>query len=99
MAHRVHPKIFRIKKTTDWESRGFYQKNFPSYLEEDFKIRRFLEQKIGRLGLEKIEIERFPSKINVIISTSRPGLIIGRKGGVQQNVFKCAIFLRQNVSK
>ena len=80
MAHRVHPKIFRIKKTTDWESRGFYQKNFPSYLEEDFKIRRFLEQKIGRLGLENIEIERFPSKINVIISTSRPGLIIGRKG-------------------
>ncbi|MCD6148829.1 30S ribosomal protein S3 [bacterium] len=80
MAHRVHPKIFRIKKTTDWDSRGFYQKNFPSYLEEDFKIRRFLKQKIGRLGLENIEIERFPSKINVIISTSRPGLIIGRKG-------------------
>jgi len=80
MAHRVHPKIFRIKKTTDWDSRGFYQKNFPSYLEEDFKIRRFLKQKIGRLGLENVEIERFPSKINVIISTSRPGLIIGRKG-------------------
>jgi len=80
MAHRVHPKIFRIKKTTDWDSRGFYQRNFPSYLEEDFKIRRFLKQKIGRLGLENIEIERFPSKIIVIISTSRPGLIIGRKG-------------------
>ncbi len=80
MAHRVHPKIFRIKKTTDWDSRGFYQKNFPSYLEEDFKIRRFLKQKIGRLGLENIEIERFPSKINIIISSSRPGLIIGRRG-------------------
>jgi len=88
MAHRVHPKIFRIKKTTDWDSRGFYQKNFPCYLQEDFKIRQFLRRKIGHFGLEGIEIERFPSKINVIISSSRPGLIIGRKGGEVERLKK-----------
>ena len=81
MAHKVHPKAFRIKEIADWDSRGFYQKGMPQYLEEDFKIREFLKEKIGRLGVEKIEIERFPGKINVIISSARPGLIIGRGGG------------------
>jgi len=81
MTHRVHPKAFRIKEITDWNSRGFYQKSLPQYLEEDFKIREFLKKKIGKLGVEKIEIERFPGKIIIIISSARPGLIIGRGGG------------------
>lgn len=85
MAHKVHPKSFRIKEIGDWDSRGFYEKNFASVLEEDFKIREFLQKKIGKLGVEKIEIERFPTKTNIIISTARPGLIIGRGGeGVER---------------
>ncbi len=80
MAHKVHPKAFRIKEITDWESRGFYEKDFGKLLKEDFKIREFLKKKVGKLGVEKIEIERFPGKINVIISSARPGLIIGRRG-------------------
>jgi len=81
MTHRVHPKAFRIKELTDWDSRGFYQKNFPANLEEDFKIREFLGKKLGKIGVEKIEIERFPEKINIVISSARPGIIIGRGGG------------------
>jgi len=81
MSHKVHPKAFRIKGTNDWLSRGFYEKKFASYLKEDFKIREYLKNKIGKLGVEKIEIERSPGKINLIISTARPGLIIGRGGG------------------
>ena len=85
MAHKVHPKAFRIKHTEDWDSRGYYERNFASFLEEDFKIRGFLEEKIGKLGVGKVEIERSPNKINVIISTARPGLIIGRGGeGVER---------------
>lgn len=85
MAHKVHPKAFRIKEITDWDSRGFYQRNFAQYLEEDFRIREFLRKKIGRLGVEKIEIERSPGKINLIIFSARPGLIIGRGGeGVEE---------------
>lgn len=85
MSHKVHPKIFRIQGTEDWESRGFYENNFASYLEEDFKIRKFLDKKIGKFGVGRIEIERSPGKVNVIISSSRPGLIIGRGGeGVEK---------------
>ena len=85
MAHKVHPKAFRIKHTEDWDSRGYYERNFASFLEEDFKIRGFLEEKIGKLGVGKVEIERSPNKINVIILTARPGLIIGRGGeGVER---------------
>jgi len=80
MTHKVHPKIFRIKEIANWDSRGFYEKKFSQKLEEDFRIREFLKKKIGKLGIEKIEIERFPDKINVIINSARPGLIIGRGG-------------------
>lgn len=80
MAHKVHPKIFRIKKAEDWHSHGFYEKDFSEYLKEDFKIRKFLEEKLSEAIVERIEIKRFPGKINVIIYTARPGLIIGRRG-------------------
>jgi len=89
MAHEVHPKVFRIKSLTDWNSRWLDKKNFPQYLEEDFKIREFLNKKLGKIGIERIEIERFPGKINVIISSARPGLIIGRGGeGVEELIKK-----------
>jgi len=81
MTHKVHPKVFRIRGIEDWNARGFYEKDFALTLEEDSKIREFLQKKIGKLGVEKIEIERFPTKINIIISTARPGLVIGRGGG------------------
>jgi len=80
MAHKVHPKIFRIGTITDWSSRWLVKKNLHSFLEEDFRIRDFLEKKLKNSNVENIEIERFPGKINVIISSSRPGLIIGRGG-------------------
>jgi small subunit ribosomal protein S3 len=92
MAFKAHPKILRIKRMEDWNSRGFYEKDFSSKLEEDFKIRKFLEEKIGEISLEKVEIERSPGKINLIINTARPGLIIGRGGeGVEK--------LKQDIEK
>ena len=81
MGHKVHPKSYRLKRLDSWDSRWLDKKKTPQYLEEDFKIRRFLKKKIGKLGVEKVEIERFPGKMTVIISSSRPGLIIGRGGG------------------
>ncbi len=80
MTHKVHPKAMRIRETADWLSRGFYKKSFPEYLREDVEIRKFLEKKLGSAGIEKIEIERFAERLNVIVFCSRPGLIIGRGG-------------------
>jgi small subunit ribosomal protein S3 len=85
MAHKVHPKAYRLKDLSDWGSRWLDKKKLPQYLEEDFKVREFLKKKIGKLGVEKVEIERFPGKLNIIIFSSRPGLIIGRGGeGVEE---------------
>jgi len=85
MTHKVHSKAYRLRRLTDWSSRWLDKKNFSKYLEEDFKVREFLKKKIGKFGVEKIEIERFSGKLNIIIFSARPGLIIGRGGsGIEE---------------
>ena len=80
MSHITNPKILRIRKTEDWMSRGFYKKNFPLYLEEDFKIRNFLLKNLPKGTIEGIEIERGSTFLKIFIKTARPALIIGRGG-------------------
>lgn len=80
MAHKVHPKSFRIKGTEDWNIRGFYGKKMPQYLEEDFLVKDFLRKKLAEASVANIEIEHSANKLNIIIETARPGLIIGRGG-------------------
>lgn len=80
MAFKVHPKAYRLRRNKDWDSRWLSEKKLPELLEEDFKIREFLEEKLENCFVEKIEIERFHNLVNIIVSSSRPGLIIGRGG-------------------
>jgi small subunit ribosomal protein S3 len=80
MSHKVHPKSFRIRGTEDWNIRGFYGKKMPQYLEEDFLIKDFLREKLVDASISNIEIEHSANKLNIIIETARPGLIIGRGG-------------------
>lgn len=87
MSHKVHPKAHRIRRIGDWDTRGFYE-NHAEYLEEDFDIRQYLNKKLKSIGIEKIEIERYATKINIIISSARPGLIIGRGGEGVENLKK-----------
>lgn len=81
MAHKVHPKVFRIKEITDWDSRWFHGKRMAKLLRDDLRIRNYVQKKLVNMGIEKVEIERLQNRLNVIISSSRPGLIIGRGGG------------------
>jgi len=90
MAHKVHPKSFRIKGTEDWNVRGFYGRKMPQYLEEDFLIKDFLRKKLIEASVANIQIEHSANKISVIIDTARPGLIIGR-GGEGVDVLKKTI--------
>ena len=90
MAHKVHPKSFRIKGTEDWNIRGFYGAKMGQYLEEDFLIKDFLRKKLIEASVANIQIEHSANKLNVIIETARPGLIIGR-GGDGINVLKTEI--------
>jgi small subunit ribosomal protein S3 len=80
MSHKVHPKSFRIRGTEDWNIRGFYGNKMPQYLEEDFLIKDFLRAKLKEASVANIEIEHSANKLNIIIETARPGLIIGRGG-------------------
>ena len=80
MSHKVHPKSFRLRDSQDWDSRWLNKKKTPQYLEEDFKIRQFLEKKLKDAAVQNVEIERFSGRANVIINSARPGLIIGRGG-------------------
>ncbi|TFG35608.1 MAG: 30S ribosomal protein S3 [Parcubacteria group bacterium] len=99
MGHRVHPKAYRLKNLNDWDSRWLTIKKNPQYLEEDFKIRELIKEKLSKVGVARIEIERFPGKITVIISSARPGIIIGRGGSgiedlrkeIEKKVFKSAV--------
>ncbi|MDP2741367.1 MAG: 30S ribosomal protein S3 [bacterium] len=80
MAHKVHPKSFRTRGIEDWNVRGFYGKRMPQYLEEDFLIKDFLRKKLVEASVANIEIEHSENKLNIIIDTARPGIIIGRGG-------------------
>ncbi len=80
MSHRVHPKIYRIRGIEDWNARGFYGKKMARYLEQDFLIKEFLRKKLAEASVASIEIERSENKLNIIIKTARPGLVIGRGG-------------------
>jgi small subunit ribosomal protein S3 len=63
-----------------WESRWFASKKYSDYILEDFNIRKYLKKKLGHAGVSKIEIERSSKRVRLRIFTSRPGIIIGKKG-------------------
>lgn len=90
MTHKVHPKAFRIRGMEDFNIRGFYGVNMQAYLEEDFMIKDFLRAKLSEASVANIEIEHSANKLNVIIETARPGLIIGR-GGEGVEILKTAV--------
>lgn len=80
MTHRVHPYIFRINHLTTWKSRWFNLRRFQEYLYEDTLLRAWLERRLKASHVERVEIERFPNLLHVIVRTARPGIIIGRGG-------------------
>lgn len=84
MSHKVHPKIFRIKELTDWNSQWFDKKRYKENLEQDWKIREFLNKKLSQAAIDQVTIKRSVNSIYIVIKTARPGIIIGRGGtGIQ----------------
>ncbi len=80
MGQKVHPYGFRLGYTTTWKSRWFATKDYGDLLHEDLKIKKNLKNRFYHAGISRIEIERAANKLTVIIRSSRPGIIIGRKG-------------------
>ncbi|OGE82595.1 MAG: 30S ribosomal protein S3 [Candidatus Doudnabacteria bacterium RIFCSPHIGHO2_01_FULL_49_9] len=82
MGHKVNPQTMRIKITDTWRSRWFARgRKFSETLKQDNLIRDIVRKKLSRSGLVRVDIERLNREVNVIIFSTRPGMIIG-KGGV-----------------
>lgn len=85
MGQKVHPYGFRIGVNRTWASRWFAEKKYSQLLHEDIRIREELKKQFVQAGISKVEIDRLPNQLKVRIHTSKPGLVIGKKGaGVDQ---------------
>jgi len=82
MGQKVNPISFRLPYLKEWKSRWFSsdKKQYQSNLLEDFKIRKFLLNKLRLAGISQVQIERSINKMKIILFVSRPGVVIGRGG-------------------
>lgn len=80
MGQKVSPTGFRLGITEDWRSRWYAGKNYAELLNNDLAIRKYLEKRLARAAVAKIEIERAGDKVKIIITTARPAVVIGKKG-------------------
>jgi len=80
LGQKVNPIGLRIGITRTWDSRWFAKNDFPKLVHEDYKIRRYIKDRLKHAGISRIEIERAANKVRIIIHTARPGIVIGKKG-------------------
>lgn len=80
MGQKTHPYGFRLGYTRSWRSRWFAKNDYGKLLHEDLQIKKSLKSKFYHAAISKIEIERAANKLTIFIFTSRPGIIVGRKG-------------------
>lgn len=80
MGQKTHPIGFRLGFNKDWSSIWFDERNFAKKLTEDIKLRKYILKRLPNAGISSVEIHRTSKKITVAINTSRPGIVIGRKG-------------------
>ena len=80
MGQKVNPIGLRLGIVKTWESRWFGGKNYAEYILEDYKLRKFIKDKLYHAGVSRIEIERSSKRVRLRIYTSRPGIVIGKKG-------------------
>ncbi|MBI2048777.1 MAG: 30S ribosomal protein S3 [Parcubacteria group bacterium] len=103
MSHAVHPYAFRIGIHHGWKSRWFATKRYQEFLKTDVLLRAWLHKQLRSFYVERIDIERAPMLLHIIVRTSRPGLIIGRGGeGVgrlKQQIAQELVRLRSGIPK
>jgi small subunit ribosomal protein S3 len=80
MGQKVHPTGFRLGFNKTWRSRWYADKEYANLLHEDVDLKRAIKKRFSHAGVSRVEIERAANKLKITIFTSRPGIIIGRKG-------------------
>jgi small subunit ribosomal protein S3 len=97
MGQKVNPIGFRTGTFLPWKSRWYAEDNtYKQYLFEDIKIREGLMQKLKLAGVTKVEIDRLPKSMTIVLTVSRPGVVIGRGGSGLEDVKK---FILEILSK
>ncbi len=87
MGQKVHPNGLRVGVIKDWESKWYADsKNYSDYLVEDYKIRKYVKQKLLASGISKIEIERTAKFVKINVYTAKPGLVIGKGGNLAEEL-------------
>lgn len=81
MGRKVHPIGFRLNINQPWLGRWYAEgKEYREDLKQDIEIRKLVHNEAQNAGISKVEIERFPGKVKVVVHTAKPGILIGRKG-------------------
>ncbi len=81
MGRKINPIGFRLGIVKDWESKWFAEgTEYSRLLVSDIAIRKLIHDRLGRAGISRIEIQRFPKRLRVTIVTAKPGVVIGRRG-------------------
>lgn len=80
MGQKVNPIGFRLGIIKTWESRWYAGKKYADYILEDYKIRQFIKDRLYHAGIARVEIERSAKRVKLRVFTSRPGIVIGKKG-------------------
>jgi len=80
VGQKVNPIGFRTGITKPWASRWYARHDYAKFLQEDLRIRDYIEKKFDSAGVSRVEIERAAANMRVNIYSSRPGIIIGKKG-------------------
>ncbi|WP_226038433.1 30S ribosomal protein S3 [Aquibacillus saliphilus] len=80
MGQKINPIGLRVGVIRDWESKWYAGKDYADLLHEDIKIREYVEQRLKDAAVSSIEIERAANRVNISISTAKPGMVIGKGG-------------------
>ena len=80
MGQKTHPYGFRLVYNKPWHSRWYAERDYADLLQEDLALREDLKLRLSHAGVSEIDIERAADRLRVTIYTSRPGIVIGRKG-------------------
>ncbi len=85
MGQKTHPNGFRVGISKPWLSKWYASKEYADWLHEDIRFRNIIKERLYSMGVSHIDIERAATKVKITIHTSRPGLVIGKKGsGIDQ---------------
>ena len=88
MGQKIHPYGMRLGIIKTWKSKWYQDKNYATWLHEDLKLKAEITKRFSHAGVADVQIERAATKAKVIIHTSRPGIIIGKRGAGVEDLKK-----------